>query len=106
MDISFKNKALEKTFNSEKELNKAYGILSKKIGIRMAVLKNAANLQLVPIEKPTRRHKLGGNRKNQWAVDLDRNYRLIFEPITEIDLSEADLRDITAIKIIEVDDYH
>lgn len=106
MDVSFKNKKLEKIFNSLKELEKTYGSLVKKIVARMAVLKNAANLKMVPKERPERCHKLSGNRNNQWAVDLDQNNRLIFELITNKNVNEVALEEITAIRIIEVTDYH
>ena len=106
MLVKFKNKKLEKTFNSEKELNKIYGNLAKKIIVRMAVLRGAKNLSLVPPEPPARRHKLSGNKAGQWAVDLDKNNRLLFEPITEFDHSEIDPVEITAIKILKVEDYH
>lgn len=106
MDISFKNKRLEKVFNSTKELNKAYGILARKIMVRMAILKGAANLKMVPSARPERRHKLSGDRKGQWAVDLDGNNRLIFEPVTDKKPNEIELEEVTAIKILEVGDYH
>lgn len=106
MLIEFKNKKLEKTFNSEKELNKIYGKLTKKIQIRMAVLRGANNLSLVRSTPPERRHKLSGNKAGKWAVDLDKNNRLIFEPITELDHNEIDPVDITAIRILKVEDYH
>lgn len=106
MLIEFKNKRLEKTFNTDKELSRNYGKLDKKIKMRMAVLKGAKNLSLVPPEPPDRRHKLSGNMAGQWAVDLDQNNRLVFEPITELEHTEIDPVDITAIRILKVEDYH
>lgn len=107
MDLQYKDKKLEKIFNSDKELSMAYGAQrAKKIKIRLAVLRNAKHLGLVPSERPERRHKLSGNRDGQWSVDLDGNFRLIFEPVTDKNVNVIQLEEITVIRIIEVTDPH
>lgn len=110
MKIYFKNKKLKKIFDSEKELIKYYGKdLAKNIKIRMKVLQSATNLEEISWQKPERRHQLKGNRKNQFAVDLYQPYRLIFTPDGEdiFDLDgNYDLKKITAIIILSVEDYH
>lgn len=106
MLVQFKNKKMEKIFNNDKELNKKYGNLAKKIKMRMATLRNAKNLSLIPPEPPERRHKLVGNKAGSWAVTLDKNYRLVFEPIADNDFDEIEPINITAIRIISVEDYH
>ena len=111
MDITFKNRKLQKIFNSKKLLIKKYG--SENAGLimrRMAVLTAAPTLQDVPFRKPERRHELTGKRKKQFAVDIVHPYRLIFEPnhavIPEKEDGSIDLARITAITILEVEDYH
>ncbi len=110
MRIVFNGKKLQKTFNSEKELLKAYGAeQSKKIRIRLKVLESAVNLEEVPIKKPERRHQLKGDRKEQFAVDLSHPYRLIFNPEGKpliLDDGGIDLKQVTGIIIIGVEDYH
>ena len=111
MDITFRNRRLQRTLNSDRELRRTYGDnLAKKIRMRLAVLKNARNLALVPAVPPTRRHALAQNRKGQYAVDLDRRNRLIFAPNhVPVPLKEdggVDLESVTQITILEVADYH
>jgi len=110
MRIIFDTKKLQKTFNSEKELLKEYGAeQSKKIRIRLKVLESAVNLEEVPAKKPERRHQLKGNRKEQFAVDLSHPYRLIFKPEGKPPISDdggIDLKQVTGIIIIGVEDYH
>lgn len=111
MDISFRTRKLEKTFNALVGLQKAYGAqMAKAITKRMAVLKNAHHLGLVPTTKPERRHQLSGDRDEQFAVDLVHPHRLVFEPnhdpLPRKDDEGIDLEQVTAIKILEVIDYH
>lgn len=59
---------------------------------------------------PGKYHELIGNRKGQWACDLDHPYRLIFEPQEKPIPSNADGKylwiEIKAIEIVEIVDYH
>jgi len=110
MQISFQARKTEKIFNSARKLKKEYGVdRAKKIKLRMAVLRSAVNLAEVPEQKPDRRHRLKGDRKNQFAVDLVHPYRLIFKPIHPLPMLEGgkiDLSKITEIVILGVEDYH
>ena len=100
-----------KVFNSDRELSRAYGDrMARTIKMRLAVLKNARTLTMVPTSKPDRRHQLVGDRRGQYAVDLVHPHRLIFEPtndpIPKREDGGIDTDRITAIKIMEVVDYH
>jgi proteic killer suppression protein len=111
MDIVFRRRKLEKTFNTEKVLKKEYGDrMARTIAMRMAVLKNAANLSLVPTTKPERRHQLKADRDELYAVDLVHPFRLIFEPnhdpVPRKDDGGVDTGRVTAITIVDVIDYH
>lgn len=111
MDIVFRRRKLEKIFNLESALKKNFGDrMAKTIMMRMAVLKNAQTLSLVPTSKPDRRHQLKGDRDEHYAVDLVHPFRLIFEPnhdpIPYNDDGSVDIDKVTAITIIEVIDYH
>ncbi len=111
MNINFARPRLEKTFNSETALKRAFGDrMTKTIAMRMAVLRNARTLGKVPVTKPDRRHQLEGNRAGQYAVDLVHPKRLVFEPNhnpipRKVD-GGIDTDQVTAITIIEVVDYH
>lgn len=109
--LVFRTRKLEKTFNSAEVLQKAYGArMAKAIMIRLAVLKAARTLALVPTTPPDRRHQLRGDRDEQFAVDLVHPHRLVFEayhdPLPRKDDGGIDVEQVTAITIIEVIDYH
>ena len=111
MQIVFQTSKLTKTFNSTSALQKAYGDhIAQTIRRRLAVLKNARTLSLVPTTKPERRHQLTGNRRGQYALDLIHPPRLVFkpdhEPLPRKKDGGIDTDRITAITIIEVMDYH
>ena len=100
-----------KVLNSDKELRRAYGDrIARTIKMRLAVLKNPRTLTMVPTTRPDRRHQLVGDRKGQYAVDLVHPPRLMFEPnddpIPQTEDGGIDTDNITAIKIMEVVDYH
>jgi proteic killer suppression protein len=101
MDIAFASTKLRKIVNCEKELNREYGQDKGRIIMRrMLVLRAAINLEQVPHLPPERRHELTGSRKGEFAVDLKHPFRLIFKP------NHDPIRQVTAITIICVEDYH
>ncbi len=111
MNISFKTRKLQKTINSSKLLTAQYGVRrSGKIKIRFAVLRSSETLADVPTAKPVRRHQLSGKRKGEYAVDVQDSYRIIFipdhDPVPRLDDGGVDLARVTAIKILEITDYH
>ena len=111
MDIDFKTSKLEKIFNSEKELVRVYGAINGRLIMRrMSVLAAAITLADVSDRKPERRHQLTGNRKGRFAVDLKHPFRLVLEPnhnpVPIKDDGGINLAEITALTILEVEDYH
>lgn len=111
MDIAFRTRKLEKTFNSEKELQRAYGQrMAKAIMIRLSVLSAARVLEMVPVTPPDRRHELKGDYAGHYAVDLVHPHRLIFEPnhdpVPAKPDGGIDTSQVTAITIVDVVDYH
>jgi plasmid maintenance system killer protein len=114
MDITFKNRKLEKAFNEEAQLERIHGNLrTKKIRIRMAELRAAKSLKdfWPPKSPPARCHELPkGKRRGQLSVDLDHPYRLIFipdhDPIPTLKDGGLDWSQVTAIEIQGVEDTH
>ena len=84
--------------------------MTRAIMNRLAVLKAARALALVPTTPPERRHQLRGDRDEQFAVDLVHPRRLVFvpnhEPLPRRDDGGIDTEQVTAITIIAVLDYH
>jgi proteic killer suppression protein len=111
LDIAFRTRKLEKIFNSARELQKAYGArMARTIMNRLAVLKAARALAVVPTTPPDRRHQLRGDRDEQFAVDLVHPHRLVFEadhnPVPRKEDGGINVEQVTAITIIDVIDYH
>ena len=111
MDIAFRTRKIEKTFNSADALKRVYGArMARVIMTRLAVLRAARNLALVPTSQPERAHRLHGDRDGQYAVDLVHPHRLVFEPghapLPRTEDGAVDAGQVTAIVIVEVTDYH
>jgi len=110
MEITFKNNKLEKTFNSDKKLQKAYGVLcARKIRTRLDDLHAADSLEDMKL-LPGRCHELVGNKKGQFSLDVEQPYRLIFEighkDIKSKETGGLDWTSVIAVKIIGVENTH
>ena len=111
MELRFGTRKLAKIMNSETEIVREYGPeIGRKIKNRLAVLEAAPYLEAIPPTPPTRRHALSQNREGQFSVDLIHPHRLVFVPDHNPLPLKPDggiyLRRVTAVKIIEVEDYH
>ncbi len=111
VDISFKNKKLRKIFESDLKLKKEFGkVNARRIQRRMIFLRAAPNLSHVPYRPPERCHQLEGSRREQFAVDVEHPFRLVFKPAhNPLPVSKdggIDLKQVTAIEILIVEDYH
>ena len=104
MDINVPNKKLEKILKSEKNIKKAYNMLSQRIMMRINTLQTVENLSLVPTDKPERCHLLDGNYKGCFAVCIDSNCRIIIKPRGyEMPYDKSIIKEIDIIDIV---DYH
>ena len=111
MDIFFTKSKLQKTCNSEALLRMAYGQTnSALIRHRLAVLEAAASLAYVPTSPPERCRLLKGDFARRFAVDAQHPFRIVFEPSARPPPVKPDggldLREVTAITILDIVDYH
>ena len=111
MEVSFETNKLAKIFGSEKKIIREYGSkLGKCIMRRLAFLEAADSLSDIPTSPPFRRHELRQDRKGQISIDLEHPFRLIFKPnhnpVPVKTDGGLDLKKISAITILEVEDYH
>ena len=111
VDIAFQTRRLERTFNSERELQRVYGNrMARTIESRLAVLEAAGTLSEAGDRPALRLHQLTGGRRGRFAVDLVHPYRLILRPNhSPVPLKGdggIDTAQVTAITIMEVVDYH
>lgn len=105
MEFSFKGK-LKKQLSSEKEMLKTFGRdRAKPLRLRLGILAKAKSLADVPVDPPPRCHQLKGKRKEQFAVVLVGNWRLIFEPDPPI-TGHVNRAEVKKIRLLEVVDYH
>lgn len=110
MEIAFANTRLEKIANNDKrriqKLGKRQSDLFKQHLDELFAAETLEDVRYLP----GRFHKLGKNRKGQWACDLVHPYRLIFEPHERPIPTDNDGKyiwtKIKGIEIIEIDNYH
>lgn len=110
MDIKFGNKKLAKLANDSRRCLKEFGQIRGKLYLkRLNDLLDAENLEKVRYA-PGNFHELSGNRKGQWACELDQPYRLIFIPQENPIPTNADGQfiwiEIVGVEIVEIVDYH
>lgn len=110
MEISFKTKKLEKLANDDRKCQRELGALRAKLfSKRLMALRVAKTLEDVRY-MPGRFHELLGDRKGQWACDLDQPYRLIFvpheNPIPQDGNGKYLWIEIRGVEITEISNYH
>lgn len=109
MELTYKSEKLRNICENPKygkKLVKEYGKeVAKKLPQRIKELKAFNSLNDIPTQSPYRRHKLTGNRKEQFAVNITEQYRLIFRQI-ENNIIIEDLKEIRKIEIMEVSKHY
>jgi plasmid maintenance system killer protein len=111
LKITFRNRKLEKLCNSAKEMQGKIGTrMAEKLQQRLSELAAAETLDDMRHLPAARCHELTGNLKGRLAVDLVHPHRLMFspyhDPVPEKDDGGLDWRRVTAVCIVEIDDYH
>jgi proteic killer suppression protein len=110
MEISYKSKKLEKQLTDPKKINKAFGVMARKVNQRVKDLSGAETLADMRKIPAARCHELTGNKDGALAVDVSGNLRLVFEPEhnpkPEKEDGGLDWQQVTKIKILSVEDYH
>lgn len=110
MRIEFKTNKLKKQLTDKRELVKALGQRAKKANQRMQEFKAAENLAVISKIPAARCHELTGDYDGELAVDISKNYRIVFEPfhdpLPEKPDGGLDWEQVTAIRILRIEDYH
>lgn len=111
MDIFYTNKRIQRLCTSSKYMVRQLGPRNaEKLKRRLSEIRAADNIGVLQKLPQARCHELKGNRKGQFAVDLDHPYRLIFTPANNPIPKKEDggygVWKIDAIIIQEVTDYH
>ena len=108
MDISFLNSNLKKLCEDPKYASRKLGSASaRKLRNRLADLNAAAKLSGVTAGRP---HPLKGDQIGEFAIDLAKGRRLVFEPSDDPVPLNADgdieWRDVKSVRIVFIGDYH
>lgn len=110
MELSYKTNKLEKSLTTDKGLAKSYGNLAKKIKQRRIQLESAENLEVISKLPVLRLHQHIGKGKGTWSIDIQENWRILFEinqdPIPTLEDGGVDLKAITIICVTSVEDPH
>lgn len=110
MELSYKTNKLEKSLTTDKGLAKSYGKLAKKIKQRRIQLESADNLEAISKLPVLRLHQHTGKGKGTWSIDIQENWRILFEidqdPIPSLEDGGVDLKAITIICVTSVEDPH
>jgi len=102
--LQFKNSKEQGFYEDFKTLQKAYNkILSKKIIQIINELKAAVSLNDIAMNPSANLHKLSGNYKEHYSINLSKNYVLIIYPLNA---KKTSLLNINNVLICEVTDYH
>lgn len=98
MQITYKNRRIEKVCTSVYEAEKKHGEkMAAKIHQRIDEIKAADTVDELVQFRIGRCHPLAGSRKNQYAVDLVHPYRMVFETFGH---------EVQIANIMEIVDYH
>ena len=98
MDIRYKNNKLETVCTDANTARREYGReMARKIHLRIDQLRFATSIQYLILNGIGRCHKLVGDRKTQYTMDLVHPYRLIFIHIDGT---------FHVVEIQEIVDYH
>ena len=98
MDITYKNKKIEKICTDAKTAERTYDReIAGKIHQRIDEITAADTVEMMIQFHIGRCHPLAQNRKGQYAMDLIHPYRLVFERYGD---------EIQIANILEIVDYH
>lgn len=106
MEIYGETNKLTNIINDYQLIRKHYGTLAVNIQHRLDEFAAARTLRDIPSTPPPRCHALKGNRKEQFAVSLNGNYRLVFKGYDKDDKLSVDKDEIVTVSIIDIEDYH
>lgn len=112
MEVTGQNAKMQRMLNSEQSIKKAYGADHARIILRrIAELKAAENMEQLKFLPHLKFHQLIGNRKKQWAIKIDKNYRMILRlPEGCNAFSDSEGIDLSAITTVVIEnpcvDYH
>ena len=106
MQLEINDNRLKKIINDPNKLIKKVGLeMAKKMHQRFNELRASSNFKQYLDNGIGRPHLLTGNLYNLFGISLNKNYRLIVEPLSEM-LDDDSLRKCKKVNLKGVADYH
>ena len=111
MYIAYKNKKIQKICTDTKSARKALpqNIEIKRFFRRLRDLGGFITLADIPIAPPFRRHRLSGNRKDEWTIDIQGLHRIHFIPTGDYEkdvYGNPIMETVIKIEIVDIGDFH
>ena len=110
MKIRYANKRLEEICTDEKKCRKFRSDIVRGVKLRHNALETASSMEdLKNLDPCGRWHQLCGDREGQWAGKLNKNYRIIVEPINgymKVTKVEKTTDEEYSVKVLSIEDYH
>lgn len=109
VDIAFRSTKLKKECEDPARAQARWGAeVSRAVIRRLDQVRAATCLEDLSPQLPIRRHKLGGTRKGQYALNLPHGLRLVVQPMLQDGSPDlvSDPSRIFRVKVMEVTDYH
>lgn len=110
MTVSVGSRKLAKTLATPETIDKHLGTaVGKQVRKRLDDIRAAETLDDIRYV-PGRFEELTGDRRGQFSLRVSANVRLIIEPANDAECLKnddgIDLRSVTAVRIVEIVDYH
>jgi len=107
MEIFCETEKLTRILGDGRKLVREYGVSrANKIIQRLSEFKASVNLAQISYLPPQRLHKLKANRKEEFAVTIESNWRITFQGYDSDDLLSIDKGKIVTLSIMAIEDYH
>lgn len=107
MEYFAENRKLTKILNDPRLLVKNFGRdRAKRIQARLDEFDAADTLKQIPSDPPPRCHRLHNNLEGKFAVDVSKNFRIVFEGYDKADQLSIEKSAIVTVQIIKIEDYH
>lgn len=110
MKICYANKKLEEICTDEKKRKKFRSDIVRGVKLRHNALETASSMEdLKDLDPCGRWHRLCGDREGQWVGKLNKNYRIIVEPINgcmKVTKVEKTTDEESSVKVLSIEDYH
>ncbi len=98
IELKYRDKKLQQQCENYGKAKKELGKLrAEKLHQRINEMESIPNINIMISTRLGRCHRLSGDRKDQYAVDLDHPFRLIFELFDD---------KIEIVELLEIVDYH